>query len=133
MNPGIKHILIADDQPHVIRVLKLTLEREGYEIDSVGNGAAALERIRQRAPDVLITDIQMPLMSGHELCCAIRAEFPQRTFPIFVMTSMTERDNWRWSSEIGNTRLLEKPLSPRNLVKELAGLAIAPHRDGMPA
>lgn len=128
-----KRILIADDQPHVQRVLKLTLEREGYEVATVGNGAAALERIRRDAPDVLITDIQMPVMSGEQLCHAIKAEFPDRAFPIFVMTSMTERDNWRWSSQIGNARLLEKPLSPRNLVKELAALAAAANAEGLPA
>ena len=55
-----KKILIADDEPHVIRVLKLSLEREGYEVDAVPHGEAALERLRVSTPDVLITDIQMP-------------------------------------------------------------------------
>ena len=87
------------------------------------DGAVALELIRAQAPDVLLTDIQMPVMTGEALCRAIQAEFPQRAFPIFVMTSMTERDNRKWVAEIADTRFLEKPLSPRSLVATLAKLA----------
>ena len=112
-------ILIVDDEPHVTRVLKLCLMREGHEVDCVTDGHAALARIRARAPDYLITDIQMPGMNGRELCSAIHAEFPQREFPILVMTSMTARENREWAAAIPNTDFLEKPLSPRNLVARL--------------
>lgn len=114
-------ILIVDDEPHVTRVLKLCLAREGHEVECVGDGSAALAAIRMRAPDYLITDIQMPGMGGKELCLAIHAEFPQRDFPILVMTSMTARENREWAAEIPNTDFLEKPLSPRNLIVRLGG------------
>lgn len=117
-----RRILLVDDQPHVVRVLRLTLEREGYTVEVAGNGAIAIEQIRMQAPDVLITDIQMPVMTGEALCRTIHAEFPQRAFPILVMTSMTERDNRKWAGEIPNTQFLEKPLSPRSLVSTLAKL-----------
>ena len=116
-------ILIADDEPHVMRVLSLCLKRDGHEVDCVADGAAALAKIRARPPDVLITDIQMPGMTGRELCSAIHAEFPQRSFPILVMTSMTARENRAWACKIPNTDFLEKPLSPRNLTAQLAGYA----------
>lgn len=111
-----KQILIADDEPHVIRVLKLTLEREGYGVAAVGNGEQALQQIRSAHPDVLITDIQMPRMTGRELCQAIEAEWPQRRFTIIVMTSMTEREQREWVASLKNIQFLEKPLSPRRLV-----------------
>jgi len=111
-----KQILIADDEPHVIRVLKLTLEREGYAVTAVGNGEQALQQIRTAHPDVLITDIQMPRMTGRELCQAIEAEWPQRRFTIIVMTSMTEREQREWVANLKNIQFLEKPLSPRRLV-----------------
>jgi CheY-like chemotaxis protein len=114
-----KQILIADDEPHVIRVLKLTLEREGYGVTAVGNGEQALEQIRTARPDVLITDIQMPRMTGRELCRAIEAEWPQRRFTIIVMTSMTEREQREWVASMKNIQFLEKPLSPRRLVSFL--------------
>jgi CheY-like chemotaxis protein len=116
-------ILIVDDEPHVIRVLKLYLTRDGHEIESATDGAAALAKIRIQAPDLLITDIQMPAMDGKELCSAIHAEFPQRRFPILVMTSTTARENREWVLGIPGTQFLEKPLSPRNLIARVAEYA----------
>ncbi len=116
-------ILIVDDEPHVTRVLTLCLKREGYEVDCASNGAAALTRIRSQFPDFLITDINMPGMNGEQLCRAIQAEFPQRRFPILVMTSLTGAENREWAGTIPNTDFLEKPLSPRNLIAKLGSLA----------
>ena len=85
-----KNILIADDEPHVLRVLKMSLERQGYAVDTCANGQDALEKIQQREPDILITDIQMPRMDGETLCKYIQQQMPNRGFLIFVLTSRTE-------------------------------------------
>ena len=62
-------ILIADDEPHVLRVLKMSLEKEGYAVDVCANGLEAIEKLKVAGhPDILITDIQMPQMTGEELC-----------------------------------------------------------------
>lgn len=115
-------ILIADDEPHVIRVLKLALERGGYRVETVANGEAALERVRQCPPDLLISDIQMPRMSGEQLCQRIATEFPQREFPIVIMTSQTFVGEAHWSRRHLNLVLLEKPLSVRKLGSLVATL-----------
>jgi CheY-like chemotaxis protein len=112
-------VLIVDDQPHVIRVLKLNLEAEGYRVDSAANGHEALQKIAANEPDVLITDIQMPGMSGQELCQSIQANMPARKFLILVMTSTTERDQRDWVKNITHLEFLEKPLSPRKLLSRL--------------
>ena len=126
-----KRILIVDDEPHVIRVLRLCLQREGYEVDSVSEPRAAIEKLRTLAPDVLITDIQMPGMTGKELCEYIQAELPQREFLVLVMTSMTARENRQWVSKMANTEFLEKPLSPRSLILRLSAyFAAAPAAAG---
>ena len=114
-----KHILIVDDEPHMTRVLKLYLERAGYAVETSPNGQAALAVIMKRAPDVLVTDIQMPLMTGKQLCLAIEEQYPQRTFPIFVMTSMTDREHREWTQKINNLEFLEKPLSMRAMTRAL--------------
>jgi DNA-binding response OmpR family regulator len=114
-----KKILIADDEPQMTRVLKLYLERAGYQVESASNGAIALTCIQKNAPDVLVTDIQMPLMTGKQLCLALEEAFPQRTFPIFVMTSMTDRDHREWTQKIPNLEFLEKPVSMRALIARL--------------
>lgn len=115
-----KRILVADDESHMIRVVKLYLERAGYRVDTAGNGHEALQSILREPPDVLLTDINMPRMSGQQLCMELQAQLPQRTFPIFVMTSMTDREHRDWTHLIPNTTLLEKPVSMRQLIAELA-------------
>lgn len=121
-----KRILIVDDEAVVVRVLKLVLERSGYEVESRPNGQAALERILEQAPDVLITDIEMPRMSGEELCKQIHERFPDRDYPIFVVTSVTAMEHRVWSSEIPNLVFLEKPVSARKLLVVLSEYFTAP-------
>ncbi len=116
-----KKILIADDEPHVLRVLKMSLEKEGYEVEVCANGMEALSCIQRETPDILITDIQMPLMDGEELCRHIEEYMPERKFLIFVLTSRTEIEHREWSRNINNLLFLEKPVSIRNLVEKLDG------------
>ncbi len=114
-----KRILIVDDEPHVIRVLKLALRPRGYEVEAVSDPREAMDKLKGFAPDVLITDIQMPGLSGRELCERIHAEMPQRSFLILVMTAMAARENREWVGRLPNTEFLEKPLSPRSLAARL--------------
>jgi CheY-like chemotaxis protein len=110
---------VADDEAHMLRVVRLFLERAGYTVDVACNGQEALDSILRSPPDVLVTDINMPRMTGQQLCAALEKQLPGRTFPIFVMTSMTERENKDWASKIPNATLLEKPVSMRMLIAEL--------------
>ena len=113
-------ILLVDDEPHVIRVLRLMLEREGYEVASANDGSEALEKMSARRPDVMVSDIQMAGMDGRELCRTARQRYPDDPFPIFVMTSMTASGEREWVRELPNVDFLEKPLSPRQLIARLA-------------
>lgn len=113
-------ILLVDDEPHVIRVLRLMLEREGYEVASANDGAEALAKMGARRPDVMVSDIQMAGMDGRELCRTARERYPDDSFPIFVMTSMTASGERDWVRELANVDFLEKPLSPRQLIARLA-------------
>ena len=113
-------ILIVDDEPHVIRVLRLTLERAGYLVQTAADGHEALGVMAGFAPDVLLSDIQMAGMDGRELCRIARQRYPERQFLILVMTSMTAIEERGWARDLANTEFLEKPLSPRQLVARLA-------------
>jgi len=115
-----RHILLVDDEPHVLRVLRLSLEREGYIVATANDGNAALAAMAQQLPDVLISDIQMDGMDGRTLCPLARATYPYHPFLILVMTSMTALDERAWARELANTEFLEKPLSPRQLVARLS-------------
>ena len=115
-------ILLVDDEPHVIRVLRLMLEREGYEVASAADGREALDKMAAGRPDVLVRDIQMDGMNGRELCQTVRARYPDELFPILVMTSMTAAEERDWVRQLASVEFLEKPLSPRQLVARLSTL-----------
>ena len=119
-------VLIADDEPHVIRILKRALEASGHSVCTAANGEDALRQILAGAPDILISDIQMPRMSGEQLCERIAAEVADRSFPIVVMTSMTFVSESHWSRRYQNLVLLEKPLSVRKLQALVASLLPPP-------
>ena len=87
---NIKKILIADDEPYVSRVLKLVLQQEGYEVACVANGKLALDAYLEHRPDILVTDVKMPHMTGRELVEAIRQTNGDYDTPIVVMTSTLE-------------------------------------------
>jgi CheY-like chemotaxis protein len=112
-------VLIVDDEPHVIRVLKLALTRIGIEVDEAYNGVNALEYLESHQPDAVITDIDMPRMDGRALCGRIDEMFPDREFPIFIMTARAELEHRDWSRSIPNLTFMEKPLSIRKLVRVL--------------
>ena len=115
-----KSIYLTDDDPVPIRVLKMTLEREGFKVESFPNGSkGARSHPGTGTPDVLITDIEMPVMTGEELCKQIGVEFPERAFAIFVVTSLPERAHRDWAHRMQNLTFVEKPLSMRRLLMQL--------------
>lgn len=120
-----KTILLVDDEPHVLRILRLALEKENYRVMTAYNGELALEIMEEYIPDILISDIDMPRMDGKELCRQIDERFPKRNFLIIVLTSRAERDYREWASSISNLEFLEKPVSIRNLKQMLDQYFIA--------
>lgn len=115
----IKHVMIVDDHAPVVRVLRIGIERAGYEVQSAANGLECLEKLSVAHPDFLITDIDMPRMSGNELCQEIERKYPEREFPIVVLTSRTELEHRHWTREMSNLTFMEKPVSLRRLVSHI--------------
>jgi CheY-like chemotaxis protein len=108
--------MIVDDHAPVLRVLRLGIEDAGYEVESASNGSECLVKLCDGLPDFLVTDIDMPRMNGKELCKAIEEQFPDRSFPIVVLTSRTELEHRDWTRDIPNLSFMEKPVSVRRLV-----------------
>ncbi len=123
-----KRILIVDDHPPVVRVLKLGIEDAGYDVDTAANGSECLVKLCNGHPDFLITDIDMPRMGGKELCLTIEEQFPDRTFPIVVLTSRTEIEHRTWTTGIDNLLFMEKPVSVRRLVSYIGKSLEQPDR-----
>jgi len=115
-----KRILLVDDEPMVLRVMRGALEREGFQVDIAVNGEEAWAKMAESCPDVLVTDIEMPRLSGRDLCQRIQRELPDREFPIFISTSLTALEHREWSKHISRLVFLEKPISIRKLRGEIS-------------
>ena len=112
-------ILVVDDQPHIQRVIKLGLSKKGYRVDTAGDGCEALERMQNAHYDVLVTDMDMPKMTGKELCERVESDFENPPDKIFLVTAQTDSQLRRWSEIQQRVDFLEKPLSLRVLGERL--------------
>lgn len=72
MTGGRWHVLVVDDEPHLVEAVQRVLEKEGYEVSTAADGEAALSAIDERQPDVILLDIILPGTDGHEVCHRIR-------------------------------------------------------------
>ena len=120
-----KKLFLVDDEAVPARIIKTSLEREGYQVQLFRNGKFALEALRacqasQDLPDALITDIEMPVMTGEELCRHIQEEQPTRSYPIFVVTSVPDQIHREWTGEMPNVHFVEKPVSIKKLSSALS-------------
>jgi CheY-like chemotaxis protein len=126
-----KKILIVDDQPAVLRVLRLGLEQAGYTVETAFNGAEALGLLAEGFPDFMVTDIDMPGMGGRELCMAILERHPERPFQIVVLTSRSELEHRSWTASLPKLTFIEKPVSMRQLLAHIGGTLGQPVADSV--
>jgi len=111
-----ERILIVDDDPDIVRLLKYNLEQAGYETETVDTGRAALQAIQKRPPDLVVLDVMLPDVDGLEVCRSIRQlEAAYRT-PILMLTARGEEIDRVVGFELGADDYVAKPFSPRELV-----------------
>ena len=113
MGPMAQTILVADDDPHLREVVRYTLVQAGFEVIEARDGKEALEKIRARAPTLLVLDIMMPELDGLEVCRAVRKEHP---FPIVFLSSRDDELDRVLALELGGDDFVPKPFSPRELL-----------------
>ncbi len=109
-------ILVADDDTDIVALVRLRLERAGYEVDTACDGIEALEAVDRRVPDLAVIDVMMPRMDGHEVVRALRARPETAKMPILVLTAAVHDRVAEASAEAGADVHMRKPFSPRELV-----------------
>jgi len=114
-------ILIVEDNPDMRKLLGDLVGRE-YRVRLARNGREGLERIRERRPDLVLTDVMMPEMSGTELCAAIKADPEIAGIPVVLVTSKAEREMKIEGLELGADDYVTKPFHPRELLARVRSL-----------
>lgn len=106
-------ILVADDEPNIIKLLRMYLREEGYEVTTARDGREAMERFRADKPDLVLLDLMMPEMGGFEVCTEIRKE---SDIPVIMLTARTDDVDKIVGLEMGADDYITKPFNPRELV-----------------
>ena len=112
-------VLIIDDEPHILRVLEHAFKERGYHVLKAMDGEEGLNIIKERKPDVVITDIFMPKLDGRALCeqtNALKKEWPFLTVIITCKISACEE---KWLCRLQDTVFMEKPFSPSRLLQRI--------------
>lgn len=110
-----KKILLADDDSSISLLVKFRLEREGYQTFVAENGKIALELIEEHKPDLILTDIMMPYVSGLEVVSHVRNKFKYKT-PIIVFSSAGQEEMVLKAFDLGANDFMSKPFSPNELI-----------------
>ena len=117
---GIRHIMVADDEPHIGRIIQLKLERGPYRVSIVHDGQAALDRLAGDEPiDLVLLDIMMPYVSGLDVLAAARDIEHRRGTPIIVLTAKGQDSDRTRAMALGATDFLTKPFSPNKLLARI--------------
>jgi two-component system, OmpR family, KDP operon response regulator KdpE len=118
-------ILVIDDEPQIRRIMRETLTSSGYEVDDAKNGEEGLLKVREFRPDLVLLDINMPEMSGVELCRAIRKD--SRSIGIIMLTVRNSETDKVAALDAGADDFVTKPFStPELLARIRAGLRRVP-------
>lgn len=116
-------ILVADDEPHIGRIIKTKLEQGPFDVDLAYDGAEALEALQRDPPvGLIILDLMMPRVSGLEVLDRIRADARWRAIPCLVLTAAGQDHQETESRRRGADEFMTKPFSPKRLLARVTEL-----------
>ena len=115
------NILIVDDDAHIVRVMSIWLTRHGHQTCCAANGADALEVIEREPVDLIISDVNMPVLDGHELAVALQ-ERGLGHLPLLFLTARCDQDKLAGRLRGYSARVLPKPFVPSQMVSEIESM-----------
>lgn len=112
-------VLIVDDEIHIIHVVAIKLRNNGYEVIAANNGAEAYDLACSERPDIIVTDYQMPFVTGIELIEKLRANEDTKHTPTILLTARSFAISDEMQQTLGVEACLSKPFSPKELLKTI--------------
>lgn len=128
MNPA--KILLVDDEPDILEILDYNLRKEGYEVETAGNGEEGLQKAQDFKPDLIVLDIMMPVMDGVEVCRQLRSNPEFDNTVITFLTAREEDYSQIAALDTGGDDYITKPIRPRVLISRVKALLRRNSRQG---
>ena len=125
-----KHVFVVDDEPALVEAVRAVLGADGFEVDGESDSARALAAILREPPDVVVLDVNMPGMTGWELCDILRRQGRTRDLPVLFLTGRSEPRDQITAMQVGGTDHLAKPFRAEELREKVRALAGRPKTRG---
>jgi two-component system alkaline phosphatase synthesis response regulator PhoP len=127
LEPQRIHVLVAYDEPHIGRIIKMKLEQGPFTVTLAYDGREALEQM-ENDPNIalVLLDVMMPYMSGLDVLARLRADDRWRSVPCIVLTAAGQEQHHKQAMELGASEFLTKPFSPKKLYARAAELTGVP-------
>jgi DNA-binding response OmpR family regulator len=117
--PPKARILVVDDEPDLIAVLRMGLQMEGFEVLEAADGAAGLERAQADKPDLIVLDLMLPKMDGYQVCRSLKFDSRYKNLPIFILSARPGEQDRRLALEMGADDFIRKPYDLKELVGKI--------------
>ncbi len=111
-----RKILTCDDEKHIVRLIQVNLERQGYEVITAYNGAECLEKVKEDRPDLIVLDVMMPEMTGFEVLDALKKDPETESIPVIMLTARAQDSDVLRGWQSGVECYLTKPFNPMELI-----------------
>ncbi len=114
-----KKILVVDDEQEIVRAVQMSLEKVGFEVLTAQNGLQAISQVNTESPDLVLMDVNMPVMNGFEAVQQLKADAATAHIPVVMLTSDESQGSRAIGMEAGSDVYLTKPFNPRDLVRRV--------------
>lgn len=114
-----KKILVVDDEPNIIAMLKNRLTANGYEVVTAMDGMDALDMARSESPDLIILDVMLPRMDGYKVCAMLKFDVQYMSTPIIMLTARAHESDRKTAEDLGVEDYIVKPFDGKQLVERV--------------
>jgi CheY-like chemotaxis protein len=126
-------ILVAEDERDIRDLIAFTLRFAGYEVITANNGEEAVQLTSETSPDLVLTDVRMPKMTGYEACRLIKADPATRHIPVVFLSAKGQEAEVQSGLDAGGEEYLLKPFAPDQLTRRVAEILSKPRPGGAAA
>lgn len=116
---GKPKIMVIDDEPDIVKLVKISLEMANFEVIEATSGKQALEKVREVVPDLFLLDIMMPEMNGYEVCEKLKQDPTTKNVPIVMLTAKGQKGDAEQGLRVGADDYIIKPFDPYELGEQI--------------
>lgn len=116
-----KRILLVDDEPDFLDMVKTRLEASGYEVITAADGQQGLDKAKKEKPDLIILDLMLPKMDGYKVCGLLKKDTRYSGIPLIILTARAQGEDMKLGEELGADAYIIKPFDAAALLGKIEG------------